>query len=90
QSDILARIGGDEFVILQAGASDTESIAKRTLSALAEPIAVAGGIVRVRASIGIASYPENADNLKDLLKMADDAMYKVKNSGKNAFTFAQC
>lgn len=90
QSDILARIGGDEFVILQAGASDTESIAKRTLSALAEPIAVADGIVRVRASIGIASYPENADNLKDLLKMADDAMYKVKNSGKNAFTFAQC
>ncbi len=90
QSDILARIGGDEFVILQAGASDTESIAKRTLSTLAEPISVASGIVRVHASIGIASYPENADNLKDLLKMADDAMYKVKNSGKNAFMFAQC
>jgi len=44
----------------------------------------------VNASIGIASYPEDADNLKDLLKIADDAMYKVKKSGKNAFSFAKC
>ncbi|WP_219726081.1 GGDEF domain-containing protein [Vibrio diazotrophicus] len=90
QSDILARVGGDEFVILQLGANDTESIAKRTLSSLAEPISLPSGMVKVNASIGIASYPEDADNLKDLLKIADDAMYKVKKSGKNAFSFAKC
>ncbi len=88
QSDILARVGGDEFVILQVGANDTESVAMRTLNSLSEPIALPSGIVQVKASIGIASYPEDADNLKDLLKLADDAMYKVKNNGKNAFTFA--
>ncbi len=90
QSDMLARIGGDEFVILHFGASDTESIARRTLRSLAEPITVSGGIVKVNASIGIASYPEQADNLKDLLKIADDAMYKVKKSGKNNFMYAKC
>ncbi len=90
QSDILARVGGDEFVILQLGANDTESIAIRTLNSLSEPIALPGGIVKVKASIGIASYPEDANNLKDLLKLADNAMYKVKNNGKNAFTFAKC
>ncbi|KGY13361.1 diguanylate cyclase [Vibrio tubiashii] len=88
QSDMLARIGGDEFVILQISADNTESTAKRILNSLAEPIAIGGGIVSVHASIGISSYPEHADNLKDLLKIADDAMYEVKRSGKNAFAFA--
>jgi diguanylate cyclase (GGDEF)-like protein len=88
QTDMLARIGGDEFVILQLGSTDTESIAKRTLASLAEPISVMGGVVKVNASIVIASYPEHADNLKDLLKIADKAMYKIKRSGKNAYLFA--
>jgi len=88
--DMLARIGGDEFVVLLSHASceaDTELVARRILEALEQPVSVAGNEVRVSASIGISGYPNDGRDLEALLKTADAAMYSVKKNGKNAFAY---
>ena len=86
--DMLARIGGDEFVVLLSHAAceeDAELVATRILESLAQPVAVVGKEVSVSASIGISFYPKDGQDLEALLKTADSAMYSVKKSGKNAF-----
>ena len=83
QADTMARFGGDEFVII-AGQSDQSSavrIAERLQQALGEPIAVKGRPFSVGASIGIAFYPEDGKSSDELLKHADIAMYRAKESG---------
>ncbi|RQO61833.1 hypothetical protein DBR47_06830 [Paucibacter sp. KBW04] len=91
-TDTAARIGGDEFLIIlsdlnrQACAAD---IADKILLALAEPIAYGQQQIAVSASIGIALYPDHADELLALKKAADLAMYAVKATGKNKYVFAQ-
>ncbi|MBV0933898.1 GGDEF domain-containing protein [Marinobacterium weihaiense] len=88
--DLLARIGGDEFVVLLADGSseaDTASVAQRMLDTLGQPLHVAAGQARVSASIGIARFPEDGADLEALLKAADAAMYRVKKDGKNGFAF---
>lgn len=57
--------------------------AERIASALAMPIEIESGSVKVTASIGMASYPENATEAVLLVKLADEAMYAAKRSGKN-------
>lgn len=90
--DLLSRIGGDEYVVLLSHASteaDTTAVAQRILDRLQEPISVAGESARVSASIGIASFPSDGEDLESLLKAADAAMYRVKKDGKNGFVFVQ-
>ena len=90
ESDLLARIGGDEYVLLSHASSraDSEGMAQRILDCLKEPISVEGAKARVSASIGIAGFPDDGEDLESLLKAADGAMYRVKKEGKNGFTFA--
>jgi len=89
--DTVGRLGGDEFVVMLTDVKqkdDVAIVAHRAVQALAAPIEAGDQQVTVGASIGIASYPENAADSEILLKLADQAMYDVKRNGKNGFRVA--
>jgi diguanylate cyclase (GGDEF)-like protein/PAS domain S-box-containing protein len=88
-SDTLARLGGDEFAVLIDGAHEAQasSVARRLLSALAEPVWIAGRELSVGASIGVALHPGGPASSEDLLRHADVAMYAAKESGRGRFEF---
>jgi diguanylate cyclase (GGDEF)-like protein/PAS domain S-box-containing protein len=90
-SDTVARIGGDEFVVLLAGISDIgecEFTAHRMLEMIARPIMLEDHTLNVTASIGICLYPNDAQDDPDtLLRYADQAMYLAKSAGRNQFVF---
>ncbi|MFZ6750418.1 CHASE domain-containing protein [Undibacterium sp. Ren11W] len=87
ESDTVARIGGDEFVILLPlieNDDDALRVAEKIRCALAESFAVAGGhVLTLSVSIGIAIYPEHGESEVTLAKNADNAMYKAKEKGRN-------
>ncbi|MDP2761080.1 MAG: EAL domain-containing protein [Sideroxyarcus sp.] len=88
EDDTVARIGGDEFVVLLVGLQAPEecvSSLHRLLEAISQPIALHGASVRVSASIGVALYPEDNQDTDTLLHHADQAMYIAKQSGKNRY-----
>ena len=89
--DTVARLGGDEFVIVMqpADAAGAESTAQRVAEAMARPFAQAGLSFTVTCSIGIALFPDDGDNVDDLLRHADKAMYSVKESGRAGYRFHQ-
>lgn len=88
--DMVARTGGDEFVVvlddLQEG-SMPEDIAERILSSLARPFELCSQQVTVTPSIGIALYPTDGNDGEALIKNADAAMYLAKERGRNNFQF---
>ena len=89
-SDLLFRMGGDEFtVILPAVATpeDAAIVARRVLEAVAAPVSVHEHELTVGATIGIAVYPGDGDNAETLLKNADAAMYSAKESGRGSHAF---
>ncbi|THF58532.1 putative bifunctional diguanylate cyclase/phosphodiesterase [Ollibium composti] len=89
-SDLCIRLGGDEFVIILNGAGDTEDInmvARRILSRVNQPIVFQGTTILPGASAGIAVYPVDADNAKDLMVHADLALYSAKKLGGGTFSF---
>ncbi|MBU3143625.1 diguanylate cyclase domain-containing protein [Clostridium sp. CF012] len=84
------RLGGDEFIILIKDTLDkeeVESYSKTLHETLANPIFINGNIFRITYSSGIVFYPDNGSCYEELLKNADIAMYKSKESGKNTHTF---
>jgi diguanylate cyclase (GGDEF)-like protein/PAS domain S-box-containing protein len=88
--DIVARMGGDEFVVLcenLATPDDAEKIATRIVQAVGKPIPVAAGVATVTASVGIAlgSLGESAASI---VARADEAMYRTKQDGKAGYRFA--
>ncbi|EDZ98996.1 diguanylate cyclase [Burkholderia sp. H160] len=90
RGDLVARIGGDEFAVLVrtfAGDEELAEIARRLIACVVETDEQMG-IGRVRASVGIASYPDDVDDHRRLIAAADAAMYQVKRDGKNGFAFA--
>ena len=89
-ADVIARFGGDEFVVLLDQICDRAAItatAGRILSAMREPVRVLSHDCRVTASIGIAVFPQDAADAAALMKRADIAMYLAKDEGKNNFQF---
>ena len=88
--DVLARLGGDEFVILMQDASSMEAIsavANKILKATARPLVINEQEFLITASIGISTSPLDGADLQTLLRNADVAMYRAKESGKNAFQY---
>jgi diguanylate cyclase (GGDEF)-like protein/PAS domain S-box-containing protein len=84
EGDTVARLGGDEFGILPLGITDlagVASVAWKLQQALEEPFAVGDQAIKVRASIGMTLIPEHGDNIDDLLRRADLAMYEAKEAG---------
>ena len=92
ETDTVARIGGDEFIIILSSlpeAGVAERIAANLITQIAQPLRVGKAEVSVSASIGIALYPADGDDAEALIRSADSAMYRVKHEGKNGFGFAQ-
>ena len=90
QTDTLARIGGDEFALIQVGvekAEQVQALCRRLLAALVEPFDLDGQEVIVTASIGVALAPTDAEEPARLLQHADVALYRAKDEGRNAFRF---
>jgi len=87
-SDLVARIGGDEFTVLLEGIgspADAERIAGKLIRALSAEITLGSERVSVGASIGIALYPRDADDARSLVKAADDALYRAKHAGRGRY-----
>ena len=90
RGDTLARVGGDEFILLLPDIrehSDASGIADKFLECLNRPFYLNGTELHVSASIGIAVYPRDGETIDDLVRHADIAMYHVKTIGKNGHRF---
>ena len=88
--DTLARLAGDEFVMLLEGMGDAGAatgVARRILAALASPVQAGGRDIDVAASLGLALYPDDGNDMASLLSNADAAMYAAKAAGRNTFRF---
>ena len=86
--DLVARIGGDEFVILLTKIGEhkhAEKVCKLLVNSLSIEFNIMGEVVNIGASIGIAVFPEHAENTDILMSLADSAMYQVKNKTGNGF-----
>ena len=87
-SDTVARIGGDEFVIVLetlGGRLDARSVADKVLASVAKPVTLQGHTVKTTVSIGISFYPDNSGDAEALVRAADYAMYLAKAEGKNSW-----
>lgn len=87
-SDIVARLGGDEFVVVLQSIADQDDIAKvaeKILTTLSQSFVLEGITIQISTSIGISLFPSDGDNVEQLLKLADQAMYRAKQQGKNTY-----
>lgn len=92
-SDLLARIGGDEFLIVTYDCSKdsvlVRELAERLITSLAVPISLSyGRSTVIGASVGIAGFPQDGTDQETLLRVADRAMYAAKHGGKNRYIYA--
>ncbi|HEY6444855.1 MAG TPA: GGDEF domain-containing protein [Acidobacteriaceae bacterium] len=90
ESDTVARMGGDEFTVLLSiglDRSHATRVANLILESLRAPIAVDSAAISLTASIGVAVFPENAQDSDTLIELADRAMYAVKRLGRNGVQF---
>jgi diguanylate cyclase (GGDEF)-like protein len=89
ESDTVARIGGDEFIVLLERISkdeDAAAVATKILTSLNEPMQLGDVNWPIMPSIGIAHYPEDATDLAQLFRRADEAMYQAKKQGGNRYS----
>ncbi|MGD9386111.1 MAG: diguanylate cyclase [Thioalkalispiraceae bacterium] len=90
ESDIVARIGGDEFIVILININSYEDIkimAQKILSCLTRPVEISNQKIEIGASLGITIFPADGTHPDELLKKADIALYKGKHSGRNTFHF---
>ncbi|MHC4263894.1 MAG: diguanylate cyclase domain-containing protein [Planctomycetota bacterium] len=90
-SDTIARLAGDEFVVIVPkikGREDVELVAAKVIEALSRPFDLSGEIVSVGTSVGLALFGEHGTTRQELLKAADSAMYVAKRQGGSTYAFA--
>lgn len=90
RSDTVARLGGDEFVLVVDGPSNHDTagvVAQQIIECLAQPFELETQSLHVRMSIGIALFPQHGETPEALLKNAEMAMYKAKQSGRNTYDY---
>ena len=90
ETDTVARLGGDEFTITLAELHDVDKVtdvARKIREDLARPFQLEGELAYISASVGITLYPRDGSNVSDLLRNADQAMYRSKDLGRNRFTY---
>ncbi|MFO1369004.1 MAG: PAS domain S-box protein [Marinagarivorans sp.] len=90
ESDTVGRLSGDEFLVMiekTNTSTNVRKMAQKILTALSEPVSLEGGEILVSGSIGIACFPEDGEDVDTLLKHADLAMYRAKETGRNQYHF---
>jgi two-component system CheB/CheR fusion protein len=90
QMDTVGRLGGDEFLVVIEDLEDpgeVHHVATRLLKLIAQPCQLGGREIHPGASIGIAVYPEDGEDVETLLRNADTAMYRAKAEGRNTYRF---
>jgi len=88
ETDTVARLGGDEFALILPqfrSAADTETLATRLIDIIGQPVEIDGHEVQVGASIGVALFPDDADDIDQMIRHADMAMYQAKEDGRNTY-----
>jgi len=87
-ADHIARVGGDEFVVVAPGLrkeGSIEHMARKLVGAFDEPIMIAEGAIPMSVSVGVAVFPEDGTTSRELISHADAAMYAIKRTGKGAW-----
>ncbi|AFL68799.1 putative bifunctional diguanylate cyclase/phosphodiesterase [Sulfurospirillum barnesii] len=87
ENDFLARVGGDEFVVLTEGHLHVSTLCEALVASLLEPIFLEKDVFSLGVSIGVALSPHDGTNFEALFKNADTAMYEAKSRGKNRYVF---
>lgn len=90
EHDTLGRLGGDEFLALLDRSSNPEAsgvVAQKIIDSLVQSFPIEGNQIQIGVSIGIAIYPKDGDTADELIKNADIAMYRAKDSGRNTFRY---
>ncbi len=91
EEDTVSRSGGDEFIVVLPEVRqprDAALVAEKVIKAINEPVAIGEHLVQVGTSVGIAVYPiDGPDDVQDLMRKADTAMYAAKDAGRNVYRF---
>ena len=91
ESDTVARMGGDEFIIILNDLNHWEEpgiVARKLLETFATPFSIGKIVCSIGVSIGVSIYPDDAEDAQNLISCADLAMYEAKRAGKNNFRFS--
>ncbi|MER2555726.1 MAG: EAL domain-containing protein [Thauera sp.] len=88
EDDTVARMGGDEFLVILnnlSGPDEAATMARRLVAALRRPVSIEGRELIVTTSVGVSVYPDDSRDANTLIKHADVAMYRAKDEGRNSF-----
>jgi len=92
ESDLIARYGGDEFILIkndQSSQTEISKLAQTIIERISQEYKVEDKVITIGVSIGIAHYPQDALSKKELIEKADKAMYYSKDQGRNQLSFYQ-
>lgn len=90
EGDTVARMGGDEFTVILEGIQshqDAEQVAGKIIETMSSPIQLEDHNIYVSPSIGISLYPDDSENIDEMIRCADTAMYQAKDQGRNNYQF---
>jgi diguanylate cyclase (GGDEF)-like protein len=91
KTDILVRLGGDEFTIIAltpAANPVIDTIAQRIIEEIRKPVIIDGHSIQIGISIGIALYPDQSQDIHELVRSADGALYEAKKLGRNIYCYS--